>query len=150
MVGPANSVPLVFLDGTTVPVDGHTLNFAGGTLYVVNIGDVGNGLPDAVAAAANRAYVVADTNGIAVTAVKGGMGGITPGEHLIFMGQDQAGRTEYWWFGSTDNAVGGFVPATSLFNSADINGNHQVDPGEIHRISDLLGAIPTHFFGELG
>ncbi len=143
---------LIFLDGTQIPVDGHALNFAAGNLYVVNIGNVGDGSAAAVAQAANKAYVVADTHGVAITALRGGMGGITEGEHLTFMGRDDSGNAEYWFFGSVKGAVGAFVPATSLFGSADVNGNHQVDPGEITHLPDILGVIPAAglVLGDLG
>lgn len=147
MVTTQQGTTLVFLDGTTKPVDGHDLSFGIGTLYVVNIGNVGDGSAAQVAAAANRAYEVADSNGIAVTAVRGGQGGIMPGEHLVFLGHDDAGRNVTWFFGNTSGAHGPFIPASDVFPSADTNGNHLVDPNEITPISSVIGAIPTFDFG---
>ncbi len=124
------------LDGTTTPVDGSQLNFGGGTVYVVNIGNIGNGSAASVAAAANHAYLVADINGT-------GAAPTATGEFITFMGQDSSGNTEFWFFGSTAGASHGQVPATSLVNTADTNANHLVDASEITHVATVVGVAPT-------
>ena len=123
------------LNGTTVAINGKALNFgsfASSTPDVVNIGSIGGGSSPEVAAAANSAYVVADSNGNAGTG--------TLGEHLVFLGTDNGGNAEFWSFqapllAATVNGISTLAP----INSADLSGNHLVDANEITLIAIVIG-----------
>jgi hypothetical protein len=123
------------LDGTATPVSG--LTFGNGANYIINIGNVGNGSAASVAAAANAAYVVSDASGTGTAT--------GTGEHVTFMGYNSSGNTMFWFFGSTQGAANGIIPASSLVASADVNLNHQVDAAEITLVATVNGVLPTAF-----
>jgi len=113
---------LIDASGAT-PQDGGALYFNNGTAYAVLTGTMGDGSSASVLQAINAAYKVAGTAGEAIT----------------FIGQDKAGNTEVWYFGSTAGATHGVIPASSQTGSADLNGNHTIDANEITLVATLTG-----------
>jgi hypothetical protein len=113
----------------STPINGASLGFSATSAIIINVGSVGNGTAASVAAAANEAYLVADT----------------PFEHVTFMRQDSNGNTEFSFFGSQVGAQNGIIPASSLTRTADTNGNHQVDANKITHVATVLGIVPGSF-----
>src|SRR5579859_5870777 len=111
------------IDGSVAAVNGATLNFNNGTSYAVLTGSLGDGSSASVLQAINASYKVAGASGEAIT----------------FIGQDKAGNTEVWYFGSTAGATQGVIPASSQTGSADVNGNHTIDANELTLVATLTG-----------
>lgn len=133
--GAINGTAVSLLDGTASQVKGASLNFgtfASSTPIVINVGSVGGGTAAEVAAAANKAYQVADASG---SAASGSLG-----EHLLFIGTDAGGNAEIWSFQAplSTLSVNG-ITTLGPVNTADLNGNHQVDANEITLIATLIG-----------
>jgi hypothetical protein len=110
-------------NGATTQIAGSSLTFSNSVANVVVTGSMGSGSTTSVLAAINASYAVADK----------------PGEYITFIGQDSAGNTEVWLFGSTAGAANGLIPASSNAGSADLNNNHQVDANEIIHVTTLIG-----------
>ncbi len=130
-----NATATTVLDGTTTAVHGSGLNFgtaSAASPIFVNIGSVGGNTAAEVVTAANRAYVVADSNGNASTGALG--------EHVMFVGTDSGGNAEIWSFRAPLSPVtaGGHTVQVPV-NGADLNGNHQVDINEISLVATLIG-----------
>lgn len=116
---PAGGATLRLADGAAMLLDasasraaGATLDFDAGHGYVIKVGGLGDGSAAAAAAAINRAYAVAGTLA----------------EHATFIGQDAAGNTQAWSFGTAGGTT-----------AADHNGNHLADAGELVRLATLVG-----------
>ena len=124
----ATAANIAIVDGSQTPVAGNNLQFNQGTANVVNVGSFGDGSVTSVQAAINNAYIVADL----------------PGENVTFMGTDNSGNTEFWFFGSTAGASHGQIPASSLAATADTNGNGTVDATEVTHIATLIGVTPAN------
>jgi hypothetical protein len=123
------------LDGTSSKVNGASLSFGNGTSYVVLIGSVADSSAATAAIAANKAYTVADVNGNGTT--------LGTGEYVTFLAQDSSGNTQVWFWGSTNGATNGAIPASSLSAGADVNGNHLVDANELTHVATIVGVLPA-------
>jgi probable HAF family extracellular repeat protein len=136
--GIANPSGTTLLDGTVTPVNGALLSFGTVTsakaLYVL-VGSVGGGSAAEVAAAANKAYLVADANGNAATG--------TLGEHVTFLGLDAGGNTEVWSFQSLSQVVLNGRTVLAPIHGPDVDGSHLVQADAIAHVATLIGVAPT-------
>lgn len=122
----------ILTPSATSQVTGSALNFTQNS-YVLNLGNVGDGSLASIAAAANQLYKVSDVNGVTT----GSTPAAAAGENLTFIGTTAAGNTviAQWADFSSANINGQLVPQ----QSADVNGNHQVDASEFTLLFTLVG-----------
>ena len=116
----------------TGPVDGHNLNFhvdpslsnptGINQSFAINLGNVGDGSAASVAAAANKAYTVADV----------------PYESIVFFGETNSGNVAVWhWTEATTTNNNNQIDFTKV--GADVNGNHSIDVNEFSASTILVG-----------
>ena len=131
--GTANGMAATLLNGTTTVVQGSAFGTAASSSPIyVNIGNVGGNSAAEVAAAANKAYLVAGGGGNAATGALG--------EHVMFLGTDTGGNAEVWAFrGSLSPVTVNGHTVQAPIAGADLNGNHLVDANEITLIATLIG-----------